>query len=201
MRNNVTDNIASRRSVREFRESPVPEDVIEAIVEAGRSAPSALNRQPWKFLVIADRGVIEELSLMARARIKKIYRLMPVLRLFVKGLKDQRSANAIKKTAGSPDDTVFYRAPLLIVVANDTRFNDTEADCCLAAQNMMLAAHSMGIGSCFIGRGRLIPRRNILSRLRLPAFYDTRVFVVFGYPKSPAAGGPARREGTVERIG
>lgn len=193
----VIENIKSRRSVRSFKSEPLPRDVVEKIVEAGRFAPSALNRQPWKFIVINDVGLIEELSQIARARIKRLYKLIPLLKWFSKDLKDQRVVNAIKKTAESPEDTVFYKAPLLIFIANDARLSGTERDCYLAAQNMMLASHSLGIGSCFIGRGRAIPKKVLLKKFDLPNYYNVNVHLAFGYPREFPKTPPARREDTV----
>jgi nitroreductase len=196
----VIENIKSRRSVRNFQEKSVPDDVIEKIVEAGRFAPSALNRQPWKFIVVGSAEVKKELYIAARARLKKLYKLIPVLKFLKKDLRDERVVNAIKKTAESSEDTVFYNAPLLIFIANDTRYGDTKADCCLAAQNMMLAAHSLGVGSCFIGRGKAIPKKLLQKRFTLPAYYDFNVYMAFGYPEGLKRTPPARREDTVKRI-
>ena len=121
------------------------------------------------------------------------------MKLFVKALRDERSMNAVKKTAQSSDDTVFYNAPLLVFIANDTRFIGTETDCSLAAQNMMLAAHSLGLGSCFVGRGKLIPKALIKKRIKLSPYYDINAHLAFGYPKDPTRTPPPRREETVQR--
>ena len=63
--NFIIDNIKSRRSIRSFKPQPIPKELQEKIVEAGRFAPSALNRQPWRFIVIGDNKLIEELSQIA----------------------------------------------------------------------------------------------------------------------------------------
>lgn len=198
--NFIIDNIKSRRSIRNFQDTLIAKEIIEKIVEAGRFAPSALNRQPWKFIVINDKDLIEELSRITTARIKKLYKFIPLLKLFIKDLKDQRVVNALKKTVESPQDTVFHNAPLLIFIANDIRFDDTRHDCYLAAQNMMLAAHSLGIGSCFIGRSQVIPRKLLLNKFSLPNFYDVKVHIAFGYPKEFPKTPAARREDIVKWI-
>ena len=61
---NVTEVIATRHAVRQFSEKPVPEDVMLAILDAGRRSQSAKNTQPWQFIVVTDRGLLEELSKM-----------------------------------------------------------------------------------------------------------------------------------------
>lgn len=200
MENTVINNIKSRRSVRDFKSEPIPNDVIDKIVEAGRFAPSALNKQPWKFIIIDDKGLIEDLSRLVRCRIKRIYKLIPLLKFFVKPLRDQRSVNALKKTAESPYDTVFYNAPLLIFIANDKRLGKTEADCYLAAQNVILAAHSMSVGSCIIGRGNFIPKKFLLKKISLPAFYDIGVHIALGYPNTAQKAPPPRKDDTILRV-
>ncbi|NQT06938.1 MAG: nitroreductase family protein [Candidatus Omnitrophica bacterium] len=200
MQNNIIENIKSRRSVREFLDKPIPEDIAEKIIEAGRFAPSALNRQAWKFIPIDNKELISELSGIATKRVKMLYKLSPLLKPFMKDLKDERFLNTIKKTAENPGDTVFYGAPLVVFVAGDTGFSDARTDCHLAAQNMMLAAYSMGIGSCFIGRGRAIPKKIFLKKIGLPPSYNIDACVIFGYPKAFPKTPPARKEDTVLRI-
>jgi len=201
MDNGIIEKIKSRRSVRKFKKDAIPKDLVEKIIEAGRFAPSALNRQPWRFIVIEDAQLIDELFGLARARIRTIYKLTPLLKFFVKDLRDERSVNALKKTAENDYDTVFYNAPLLLFIANDTRFRDTQLDCCLSAQNMMLAAHSFGIGSCFIGRGKFIPKGFLKRKFGLPVFYDIKVHLAFGYPQEYPTIIPARGKDDVLWVG
>jgi len=196
----ILDNIRSRRSVRDFQDRMIPDDVVNKIIEAGRFAPSALNRQPWQFIVIQDRKTIRELSGIIFLRIKSLYPFFPLLGFFKKSLRDEKFLSAMKKTVESDPEAVFYKAPLVVAVANDTRFDDTRMDCSFAAQNMMLAASSYGIGSCFIGRGKVIPKRLLQKRFGLPAYYDFNVWVVFGYPRDAQRTAPPRREDTVRKI-
>lgn len=200
MENPVIENIRSRRSVKDFENRRVSRDDIEKIVEAGRFAPSALNRQPWKFIVIEDKKIIQEMSRLAAARIRRLYRLVFLLRLFSRELRDERTVRALKKTALSSYDTVFYDAPLVIIVLSDARPGDTTTDAHLASQNMMLAAHSLGIGSCFIGRARAIPRRFVLKRFGLPGYYAVGGYIAFGYPKNASRTAPPRKEDVVKWV-
>ena len=200
MDNFVIGNIKTRRSVRSFETRPVSKELIERIVEAGRFAPSALNRQPWKFIIIDKHELIKELSLIAQERLKKLYKLIPLLKIFVKAFKDQRVVNAVKKTAMSNDDTVFYNAPVVICVANDTRLTGSIHDCYLAAHNMTLAAHSLGIASCFIGRGKAIPKKTLAKKLGVSDCYDFNVFVALGYTKDFPKTPPARKQDTVKWV-
>lgn len=183
--------------IKSFKPDPIPREVIEKIVEAGRFAPTALNLQPWKFIIIDDKPFIEELFRVVKDRLTRLYALIPILKFFSRDLRDERVANAIKKTAESGEDTVFHNAPLLVFVANDKRCHDSLADCCLAAQNMMLAAHSLGIGSCYIGRAKIIPVPFLLKKFNLPAFYDIKVHLAFGYAKGPLRTPPPRKDDAI----
>jgi len=196
----VIENIKSRRSIRNFQDRPIPDDVVDKIVEAGRFAPSALNRQPWKFIVIRDRKVIDELSGTAYSRIKRLYPLLGLLGIFKRSFREERFKSAMKKTVESTSEAIFYRAPLVIIIANDTSFDNTQIDCSLAAQNMMLAANSLGIGSCFVGRGRAIPKRFLQKKFDLPPRYDFNVWVVFGYTQDTERSAPPRREDAVKKV-
>ncbi len=198
--NQILTNIKTRRSIRAFRQERIPEDIIDAIIEAGRFAPSALNRQGWKFVAVSDRRLIRAFSEAARTQLTNLYKLSPLLKLFSKELRDERTAAAIKKTATSGDDTVFYNAPLIIFIANDSRIRSTGKDCYLAAQNMMLAAHSLGVGSCCIGRARAIPGRLLREKLQVEPFYSFNLCAAFGFPVETRRTPPPRREGTVKKI-
>ncbi len=199
MGNAIIENIKTRRSIRKFKKDPLPKDIIEKIVEAGTFAPSALNRQPWKFIVINNRELIEELSMAARQNIKCLHKLVPILRWFSNDLKDPQVIGAINKTVHSPEDTIFYNAPLVIAIAADARLKETNKDACLAGENMTLMAHSLGIGSCFIGRGRAIPKKLLLERFNLPGYYSFPIFMVFGYPDETRTA-PPRKSDTVKWI-
>jgi len=198
--NFVIENIKSRRSTRDFRQESIPEGIVDKIVEAGSFAPSALNRQPWRFVVIGQEAMIKELSAVVRKKLKALYKLVPILRFLIKDFRDERFVNALKKTASSEEDTVFYSAPLIIFVANDTRYGATNMDCVLTCQNMMLAAHSMGIGSCFIGRTKAIPKGLLRKKFNLPGHYDFNACVAFGYPKEARKTASARKSDAVVRF-
>jgi len=200
MSNPILENIKARRAIREFEDKAVAPDAIDKITEAGRFAPSALNRQPWQFIVVTDKGIIAEFTRVVRERVKKIYRLLPVLKAFVKELRDERVAAAIKKTATRDDDTVFYGAPLVIIVANDRNIKDSKADCVFAAQNMMLAAHALGIGSCVIGRGKLIPMALLRKKFNIDKDYGAAIFIAFGYPKGPRRAAAPRKDNAVKKF-
>jgi nitroreductase len=184
MANYIIEAIKARRSIRSYSDQAVPKELIEQILDAGRSAPSSLNTQPWKFIVITDRKLIGEMSSSIKLFIKRLQTFLPILRLFIKELRDEKTAGAIRKTALSEEDTVFYGAPLLILIASEDEGRWVGVNCALAAQNMMLAAHSLGLGSCFIGRSDMLKKCGFpFEKLGIGRSYSVNASLIFGYPK------------------
>ena len=198
--NEIMANIKSRRSRRAFLEKSIPEEIIEEILEAGRYAPSALNKQPWKFIVISNKDVIRQLSGIVRSTMIKLMPLLRLLRMFQPPLRDPQAMGAIKKTISTDGDTVFYKAPLLILIAaakNASRYS--AKDCSLASQNMMLYAHSLGISSCFIGRGDFLAMSKEAKKITgLPPGHIIHSALIFGYaPAGETAPAPQRQKNNI----
>lgn len=190
--------LKSRRSIRLFKDEAVPKNLIEEILDAGRYAPSAMNGQPWKFAIITDRAFINRLSIAAKKSMRKIYSMSPILKLFIKELRDEKAMAALKKTAASDEDTIFYRAPLLIVIAGPKRGRWVGMDCSMCAENMMLASHSLGLGSCCVGRMDFLPKtKSLLAEMSLPADYKIYASLAIGYPKEPVRAIPERKKDNI----
>jgi len=181
--NEILRNIKTRRSRRGFSTKGIDDDVISEIIEAGRYAPTALNKQPWKFIVITNKTVIKKLSSIVKDKTLKIAKFLPLLKIFKAVLRDPQVVGAIKKTISDKGDTVFYDAPLLIFIAADKKGGPYIAkDCALASQNMMLYAHSLGISSCFIGRADFIQMSAAAKKIiGLPSQHVIEAAIVFGY--------------------
>ena len=198
--NQIMDNIKSRRSRRNFFDRDIPDEVISEIIEAGRYAPSALNKQPWKFIVITNKGLIKKLSSIVKEKTLKIIKFLPILKLLKPTLRDPQVIAAVRKTVSSDDDTVFYNAPLLIMIAADKKNGSfVTRDCALASQNMMLYAHSLGISSCFIGRADLLMMSKAAKdMIGLPHNHIIHAALVFGYsPQSEKSSGPERSKNNI----
>lgn len=192
----VIEEIKNRRSIRSYDGRPVPESLVSKLLDSARFAPSALNSQPWKFIIVSDRGVIKKLSEAVKRVSRAILALYPLLRIFARKLSDPRVEAVLRKTAGSEKDTVFYDAPLLVFITAAKNDGSALRDCIFAAQNMMLAAHSVGLGSCFIGRGELLRLSpNARKLIGLPKGRDIAASIVFGYPRGEIPPAPPRRDG------
>jgi len=154
--------ILTRRSVRLFQDKPVPKEMIWRVLEAGRFAPSAGNCQPWKFVVITDRNTIREIeaeSMKVLRRFRDVYMggkrwnksLSTLLSYLYVNKMDQRPMTAIEK-ADQFDNVIYWNAPVVIFLLVDNRgISNPDLDGGICAQNMVLAAHSMGLGTCYIG--------------------------------------------------
>lgn len=180
--NQIMINIKSRRSKRCFLERRIPDDIIKEIIEAGCYAPSALNKQPWKFIVVTNKDSIKRLSCIVKDITAKIAKYLTVLKLFKPIFRDPQVVAALRKTISGDTDTVFYNAPLLILIASDKKEPYAGKDCTLASQNMMLYANSLGISSCYIGRTEILKMSKAAKEIvGLPPRHAIQSAIVFGY--------------------
>jgi len=134
---NLTEAIYGRRSVREYADAPVDEDVIRRLVSAATQAPSAVNLQPWTFATVRDREQLGRVSREAKAH---MLATMP-----------SRLSGHFGALLSDPHYNIFHGAPLLIVISADAQGPWIVEDCALAAENLMLAAFDEGLGTCWIG--------------------------------------------------
>ncbi len=160
MENAALQNILTRVSVRRFKDVPVTEDQLSKILHAAMSAPSGVNRQPWEFVAVTDRALLESLA-----------QSLPYAKMAAK-------------------------APLAIVVCgNKERFlegpdsNLWEQDCSAASENILLAAHAIGLGGVWtclypFEKERMEPVRQILN---LPDNFVPFNLIPIGVPESDHA--------------
>lgn len=160
----VEQVILSRRSVRLYRKQQVPEFMIKRILEAGRFAPSAGNAQPWKFVVIRDPEIIKRMTETV-IRLLKIFRLVldyrrpgffwlrPLTEIFIRLNRFELHPvpfGAVDLIARGKLG-LWHGAPTVILIFKDVRgVGNPDIDCGIAGQNMILSAHSMGLGTCWV---------------------------------------------------
>ncbi len=171
--------IYKRRSTRLYKKKQVEPELVKRVIEAGRYAPSAGNNQPWKFIVIQNREFIEEINQMCHQNLKfagilglpyswtkkkipgnkkaklaiwqKIL-LHPLVKYKYKGDADVRARGGVNAVTSDPDFDTTFGAPTLIILLSDKRaIGGTKLDLGMCAQNMVIAAHSMGLATCYIG--------------------------------------------------
>lgn len=140
--------IKTRRSVRKYHPKPVPKALMEKIVEAGIRAPSSMNRQPWRFVVVSDPAVKKTLTEEAKKELRKFLETEEAKKKWGEGVE------RFKKRAESPEDILFYNAPSIIFVIQTKDIGNQYFDYGLATQNILLCAHSLGLGSVPVGLAR-----------------------------------------------
>ena len=178
----ILKNIYSRRSVRSYLHKDVPDEALKEIIKAGTYAPTAVNKQPWRFVVIKNRDLIEQYGDRAR-------------KLWLENNKDPKDSHLIELTRMMAHENfkIFYGAPALVLVfAHPEAFSPIQ-DCALAAENMMLAGRALGLGSCWIGLAiPLGSDEQFLKDMEVPENYRLIAPLIFGYPKKADVKGPDR---------
>ena len=174
--------IQGRRSVRRYQDRDVPPDVVWRLLEAAHWAPSAHNRQPWRFIVI-EKGPLRER--IARAMGERL-----VADLLQDGWEEQDA-----RTRAERSYQRLTQAPVLILLALDTTSMDVYPDerrqraehtmmvqsVALAGQNLLLAAHHYGLGACWIC-APLFAGDILRALLNLPESWEPQGFITLGYP-------------------
>ena len=138
----VLETIRSRRTVREYQDTPIPADHLLAILDAARYAPTAGNVQPWKFVVVQDRDRLDELSRVLQASWTEKVSAKPDLNEETRQSHIEGGQEAIRNV---------MTAPVYVFIFVDTTVFPQYAlyDGCLAVENLMLAARAMGYGTGF----------------------------------------------------
>lgn len=148
------DLIVSRRSIRQFRQEPVSQEILRDVVNAGRLAPSAANRQPLEFIVVDEESIRKQ--------------LFPCLKW----------AGYIVPE-GNPKPGQEPQAYVVVLVNTEIREKGFEWDSGAAIENMILTAWEKGIGSCWIISA---DKARVKTLLNVPASYKVDSVIAFGYP-------------------
>jgi len=165
------DVIAKRRAVREFREQPVEQADLEKLIYAAILAPSAMNMQPWAFAVLRGRERIEGYS-------KRVQQWL------LASLSTTSYDPSMRHMLEDPTFAVFHHAPALILILAKSAAPQASEDCCLAAENLMLAARELDLGTCPIGLARpWLDLPATKTELGLPAEYHVVTPIIVGYAK------------------
>lgn len=174
--------IYERRAVRKYRDKPISRDLIEQLLDAGRMAPSAMNKQPWHFYVLTDKDTIQSFSReiasialkdtlhSGESGIKQVIKTAAGLLHFSHGI----NLHAIK-------DPVFYGAPAVIFLTANRDNEWASLDIGMCAQNIMLAAKAIGLDSCPVGFGKYVEKTKIFTRLQVPLSEQVLLAIILGY--------------------
>jgi nitroreductase len=164
--------IKGRRSNRSYQPKPVPRELIDQILEAGIWAPTGMGSEPWRFVIIENKELIKYVSDETKQLLAKMNYPMA------------------KRIASSTEDTICYNAPALILVCTekDAQHPMNEhvrlLDSVLAAENMFLKAHELGLGTCYMGFvSALADNPTVMKKLGVPDNCRMMVPFILGYPK------------------
>ena len=168
----LLEAIDGRMSVREYTEEPVDNEVLRELIEAAIKAPSAINQQPWAFIVVTDRARLNRISDQAKTHLLKVTLAAP--------------AHPFREMLNDPKFDIFYRAPALIVIAAAEPTDWAVEDCSLAAQNLMLAAHGKGLGTCWIGFAQnWLATADGKAELGVPVSHAPIAPIIVGHSRRP----------------
>lgn len=160
--NDVTRTIMSRRSIRKYKSQPVGRDTVRAILECGVNAPNGQNKQSWEIRVVDDKQMIDDISA-----------------LFVK------DHPMVARRKGFQN--AFANAPTVVFIAADKNYKFSRSDCGLFGENMIIAAWSMGVGSCFLGGTVPFLTQDedavpFMKKLDFSPDYELAYIIALGYP-------------------
>lgn len=178
--NDTLSVIEQRRSIRRFDVRQVSDDALNAILMAGLFAPSAMNQQKWHFSVVQNKAMLKKMVQITKAN--KLNSNIPFL---------------IQK-AGEADYHTYYHAPTVVIVSGDQQAKFIMFDCAAAAQNIALAATSLGIGTCIMTSAGFLfaseEGRAMKKDLGIPDGYEHVCFIAMGYGQGDPPEAPPRNK-------
>jgi F420 biosynthesis protein FbiB-like protein len=181
----ASELMAARRSIRRYRTEAVPGALVDELLGCAINAPSAHNRQPWRFVVLQDREPKARLATAMGNRLRQ------------DRLRDGDAPAVIEADAARSYERITG-APVVIVVAvtmadmdvyRDASRSDAEylmavQSTAMAVQNLLLAAHAAGLGACWMCAPLFCPE-TVKTALELPATWHPQAIVTLGYPAAP----------------
>ena len=167
----VKDAIFGRCSVRAYAPEQINQSTLRALLAAAVRAPTAMHGEPWQFVIIQDRDTLKRLSDRAKETLAAEAAQLHT---------DRGSSDVFTQ----PGFNVFYDVGTLVVICAKTTDRFASADCWLAAQNLMLAAHAMGLGTCVIGlAASVLNLPDVKHELGIPPETTAVAPIIVGIPR------------------
>ena len=164
--------LKNRRSVRNFQDKNVPVDLIHEIIAESTLAPNAGNDQPWKFIIVNEKGMMKRISDESKKNILARIDANP-----------NDYAKKYQKMLENESFNVFYNAPCLVMILGQSDLKNLYVDCALAASYFMFAAASRGLGSCWVNLGTEVEDPGMRHELGLPQDCTIVAPLIVGYPE------------------
>lgn len=170
--------IRTRRTTRAYRPDPVPEALLQELVDLAILAPTAMGAQPWRFSIVTNRKVLREVN----GQVKQL--------LLEAGRPEFARYRAMFE---NPDFDIFWGAPAVIVIQGPAGSQVAAIDCVLAAENLILAAHARGLGNCYMGFLMVASSREDIARaVGVAPGYQMVAPIAVGYSDAIPAAPPER---------
>jgi len=170
---NFIEILKKRRSIRKYKDTPVPFDVIKNIINDSILAPSAGNEQPWQFIIVNNQDVINRISDECKQSMLKRIDSNP--NDYAKKYEKMLSNNAFH---------IFYHAPAVVLILGDAGLKNLYVDCALAAGYFMMSATSKGLGTCWVNFGTEIHNSHLRNELGLSDKHKIVAPLALGYPEN-----------------
>jgi len=192
----ILDVISSRRSIRRYKPDPVPDELIDKILEAGRWAPTGENYQPWILIVIRDPETKNKIGDLAKlgsgSRMTAWYCMGEMQPRFETIEPPERRAEVMRFMYSGEVSEFAKQAPVVIAVVGNLMEGSVDVPYDLSAciENMLLEAHSLGLGACWV-HGPVASTRDakkFKEILGIPTGigeYKVIAYVSLGWPARP----------------
>ncbi|MBS0387940.1 MAG: nitroreductase family protein [Proteobacteria bacterium] len=168
----LDEAIAGRSSVREYTGQRLDDAAIAMLLDAAVRAPTAMHAESWRFVVVQDEARLARLSDRAKLLLDDRARRL-----------HERPGRRGPEVFSKPDFSIFYNAGTLLVICADAGNPFGAADCWLAAENLMLKAHAMRLGTCVIGSAvSALNEPDIKAELGIPASHAAVAPIIVGTP-------------------
>lgn len=187
--NQVIETIMKRRSVRLYESKPIPKEILQIVMNAGNAAPTGGNAQNWRFVVVENKSFREKLLSLGIPRYKKWMEKAP------KDLADMR-----KEIDAVASDPIYYDAPAIVFVIGSGMTSDLDTP--MVCENIMFAARSLDIGSCWVYFGQLpLDDQEVRDALEMQEGEKVYGPILLGYPRGgefPAS--PNKKDAVIKWI-
>jgi nitroreductase len=172
--NEVVKTIKSRRCVRQYKPEQISDSDIQTLMDAAILAPNAMCQQKWHFSVIQNKDLLNKMVAVTRENMKSV-------EFFARRVED-------------PNYSPFFQAPAVIYVTADSKARFAVIDCSLAAENILLAAESLGIAACIMTSSEFLfaseKGKALKKEMGIPEGYEHVCAISLGYKIGP---GPEAR--------
>ncbi len=184
--NEVINAILNRRSVRVYSDEQIKQEDLDQILQAGLYSPSGCNMQPWHFTVVQNKDLMNEIN----DETKKILL--------------NCDSEKFQAYAKNENYNIFFNATTTIIISGEKEELVPQTDCAAATENMLIAAESLGIGTCWVGLITYLfmseKGAEYTTKLQIPEGYEPYYAITLGYKKYPDPKPLPRRENTVNYI-